>query len=50
MTNEEMQTALYDKFSAEQEHYRAWLLKQRPEEILNHTYEEVCCKGGFQIS
>ena len=39
MTNEEMHSALYDKFSAEQEHYRAWLLKQPPEEILNHTYE-----------
>ena len=39
MTNEEMHTALYDKFSAEQEHYRAWLLKQPPEEILNHTYQ-----------
>ena len=39
MTNEEMHDALYEKFSAEQDNYRAWLLKQPPEEILNHTYE-----------
>ena len=39
MTNEEMHSALFDKFSAEQEYYRAWLLKQPPEEILNHTYQ-----------
>ena len=39
MTNEEMHDALYKKFSAEQDNYKAWLLKQPPEEILNHTYE-----------
>ena len=39
MTNEEMHTALYEKFRAEQDNYRAWLLKQTPEEILHHTYE-----------
>ena len=39
MTIEEMLTALYEKFSAEQDNYRAWLLKQTPEEILRHTYE-----------
>ena len=39
MTNEEMHTALYEKFSAEQDNHRAWLLKQTPEEILHHTYE-----------
>ncbi len=39
MTNEETHDALYKKFSAEQTDYRAWLLKQPPEEILNHTYE-----------
>ncbi len=39
MTNEEMHTALYEKFRAEQDNYRAWLLKQTPEEILNHSYE-----------
>ena len=48
MTTEEMLTALYEKFSAEQNNYRAWLLKQTPEEIIQHSYEDVCCKGEFQ--
>jgi hypothetical protein len=39
MTNEELNTALYEKMFAEQETYRAWLLSQTSEEILNHTYE-----------
>lgn len=39
MTNEERNTALYEKMSAEQETYRKWLLTQPPEEILKHTYE-----------
>ena len=39
MTIEEMHTALYEKFSAEQNNYRAWLLKQTPEEIIQHSYE-----------
>ena len=39
MTTEEMLTALYEKFSAEQDNYRAWLLKQTPEEIIQHSYE-----------
>jgi len=39
MTNEELNTALYEKMFAEQEKYRNWLLAQPPEEILNHTYE-----------
>lgn len=39
MTNEELNTALYEKMFSEQESYRAWLLTQPPEEILNHTYE-----------
>lgn len=39
MTNEELNTALYEKMFGEQETYRAWLLAQAPEEILNHTYE-----------
>lgn len=38
MTNQELNTALYERMFAEQEQYRAWLL-QAPEEILNHTYE-----------
>lgn len=36
---ERLNTALYKKMFAAQEHYRAWLLGQPPEEILNHTYE-----------
>lgn len=39
MTNEELNTALYEKMFSEQETYWAWLLAQPPEEILNHTYE-----------
>lgn len=39
MTNEELNTKLYEKMFAEQEKYREWLLTQPPEEILNHTYE-----------
>ncbi len=39
MTNEERNTALYQKMFAEQETYRKWLLTQPPEEILKHTYE-----------
>ena len=39
MSNEELNTALYQKMFAEQESYRNWLLSQSPEEILNHTYE-----------
>jgi len=42
MTNEQLNTALYEKMFAEQEIYRAWLLSQPPEEILNHTYEYTC--------
>lgn len=39
MTNEELNTALYQKMFTEQETYRKWLLEQPPEEILKHTYE-----------
>ena len=39
MTNEELNTALYEKMFAEQETYRSWLLSLPPEEILNHAYE-----------
>ena len=39
MTNEELNTALYQKMFAEQKTYREWLLSQPSEEILNHTYE-----------
>ena len=50
MTSEELNTQLYEKLSAEQNKYRDWLLTQSPEEILNHAYEDVCCKGEFQNS
>ena len=39
MTNEQLNTRLYEKMAAEQARYRAWLLTQPPEEILNHTCE-----------
>lgn len=39
MTNEERNTALYQKMFAEQETFRDWLKGQSPEEILNHAYE-----------
>ena len=39
MTNEELNTALYQKMFAEQEKYRDWLLTQPPDEILHHCYE-----------
>ena len=39
MTHEELNTSLYEKCFAAQEHYREWLLSLPPEEILNHTYE-----------
>ena len=39
MTNKELNTSLYEKCFAAQEHYRELLLSLPPEEILNHTYE-----------
>ena len=39
MTNEERNTALYQKMFAEQEKLRDWLKGQSPEDILNHAYE-----------
>lgn len=39
MTNEELNTKLYEKMFAAQELYRTWLLSQSPEEILHHCYE-----------
>jgi len=41
MTNEELNTALYMKLSAEEDIFRNWLKKQSPEEILHHAYEYV---------
>ena len=39
MDAENLTTALLEKMTAEQDKYRAWLVTQPPEEILNHTYE-----------
>lgn len=39
MTNEELNSKLYEKMFAEQEQFRDWLLSQPPAEILNHAYE-----------
>ena len=39
MTNEELNTKLYEKMFAEQEQFRDWLLSQPPAEVLNHAYE-----------
>lgn len=39
MTNEELNTKLYEKMFAEQEQFRVWLLSQPPAEILSHAYE-----------
>lgn len=39
MDTEKLKDALFEKMSAEQDKYRAWLVAQPPEEILNHTTE-----------
>lgn len=39
MDNEEMNIALYNQISAEQDKYQNWLLTQPPEGILEHAYE-----------
>lgn len=39
MTNEELNTRLYEKMFAEQEQFRDWLPSQPAAEILNHAYE-----------
>ena len=39
MTNEELNTRLYEKMFADQEQFRDWLLSQPAAEILNHAYE-----------
>lgn len=50
MTERDYNSELYEKMKAEQGEYRSWLLSQEPSEILNHTYEDVCCKGRNQNS
>ena len=39
MTNEELNTKIYEKLFAEQQEYKGWLLTQSPEDILKHAYE-----------
>lgn len=39
MTNEELNTALYEKIFAEQQEFKGWLVKQPPDKILNNAYE-----------
>ena len=39
MDAENLMTALLEKMRAEQGKYRAWLVTQPPEDILNHTVE-----------
>lgn len=41
MTNEELNTKLYEKMFAEQEKYRNWLLTLPSGEVLHHAYEYV---------
>ena len=50
MTNEELNTALYEKMFAEQETYRAWLLAQAPEEILNPACFHNLSRYSVRIS
>ena len=39
MDAEKLTTALFEKMTAEQDNYKAWLLKQPPEVIFDHSYE-----------
>lgn len=41
MTTEELNQALFEKVNDEMKHFSNWLLKQTPEEVLNHAYEYV---------
>ena len=41
MTNEELNAALYEKLSAEQDNYRNWLESQTAAEALQHAYEYI---------
>ena len=50
MTNEELNTALYEKMFDEQQRYREWLLSQPPDEILNHCYEFTVREGAFAVA
>ena len=48
MKNDPLVAKLYNKMQREQNEYRAWLLAQPPEEILNHAYEYA--RGAFRPS
>ena len=50
MTVEELNKELYERMFEEQEQFRSGLLGKSPQEVLDHAYEDVCCKGRFQIS
>ena len=39
MNTNDLNTALYEKMTAEQDKFRDWLKSQPPEEVLNHAYE-----------
>ena len=39
MNTNDLNTALFEKMTAEQDKFRDWLKSQPPEEILHHTYE-----------
>ena len=39
MTNEELNAALYEKMSAEQNQFVGWFLKLAPEEMMEHSFE-----------
>lgn len=41
MSKEELDTALYEKLSAEQDNYRNWLESQTAAEALKHAYEFI---------
>ena len=39
MTNEQLNAMLYEKVAEEQKNFKGWLVKQKPEDILDHAYE-----------
>ena len=39
MNTNNLNTALFEKMTAEQDKFRDWLKSQSPEEVLNHAYE-----------
>ncbi len=39
MADTELNSKLYEKMSAEQDKFRAWLMEQPPADILNHAVE-----------